>query len=285
MIPRDTAEGNPLIIAVAPTGAETTRRDNPALPHTPKEIAREVVSASEVGATVAHLHVREPDGTPSSREELFAECVALIRQECDIITQVSTGGATGMTIEERSSGLLASPDMSGIEVGSINFFNDLFQTLPNETEAIARVATESGIALEIETFDLGQIDTAIRLHSQGILPEPLRFNLVFGVPGAVAANAHNLFAMADAAPSSATWGVTAIGRHQTRMLTLGLLLGAHCIRVGLEDAVYISRGRLASSNAELVTNIRKLAESLGRPTATITEAREILSVPRRTLPT
>jgi 3-keto-5-aminohexanoate cleavage enzyme len=271
---------HPVVIVVAPTGAEVTREHNPAVPYTPAEIAADVLACREAGAAVAHLHVREDDGTPSASADLFRQAVDGIRAACDIITMVSTGGAMGMTIEERSTGLEARPDMSGIETGSLNFGRDLFPTLPHETEGIAARAAELGLPLEVEAFEIGHIDAAIDFARRGVLPAPLRVNIVVGCPGALAATSHNLTAAVAALPDDATWSVTAIGRHQTRMLTLGLLLGATCVRVGFEDNVYLRRGQLAASNAELVEQIAAIARSLGRGVATVEQARELLSLPQ-----
>jgi 3-keto-5-aminohexanoate cleavage enzyme len=271
---------HPVVIVVAPTGAEVTREHNPAVPYTPAEIAADVAACCEAGAAVAHLHVREDDGTPSASGELFRRTVDGIRAACDIITMVSTGGAMGMTIEERSTGLEARPDMSGIETGSLNFGRDLFPTLPHETQGIAARAAELGIPLEVEAFEIGHIDAAIDFARRGVLPAPLRVNIVVGCPGALAATSGNLIAAVAALPEDATWSVTAIGRHQTRMLMLGLLLGATCVRVGFEDNVYLRRGELAGSNAALVEQIAAIARSLGRDVATVAQARDLLSLPQ-----
>ena len=270
---------HPVVIVVAPTGAEVTREHNPAVPYTPQEIAADVVACRMAGAAVAHLHVREADGTPSASAELFKETIDLIRAACDIVTMVSTGGAMGMTIEERSTGLEAQPDMAGIETGSLNFGRDLFPTLPHETEGIAARAGELGIPLEIEAFEIGHIDAALDFQRRGVLPSPLRINIVVGCPGALAATSHNLVSGVAALPEDATWCVTAIGRHQTRMLTLALLLGATCVRVGFEDNVYLGRGELAGSNAAFVEQIAAIARGLGREVATVEQARELLSLP------
>jgi 3-keto-5-aminohexanoate cleavage enzyme len=191
---------------------------------------------------------------------------------------VSTGGAMGMSIAERTTGLDAGPDMSSIEVGSLNFFADLFPTLPHEAEAIAKAATERGIGLEVEAFEIGHIDTAVEMQRAGILPDPLRIGIVLGVPGALAATHRNLVAAASAIPPEARWGVIAIGRHQTRMITLALLMGATSIRVGFEDNVYLRRGELAGSNAELVAQARRTSEALGRSVASIGDARRLLGL-------
>jgi len=278
MIRQEGTEGQPVVIVVAPTGAETTRDDNPAVPYTPTEIADSVVAAEAAGASVAHLHVREADGTPSGDPDLFRETIDRIRERSDIVIMVSTGGAMGMSVDERVGGLSAAPDMAGIETGSTNFGEDLFPTTLEETRGVARRALDLGIALEIEAFELGHVDTALWFHEEGVIPGPLRFNLVFGVPGALAASHRNLAAMASAVPDGATWAVTAIGRHQPRMLALGALLGATCLRTGLEDGVFLERGVLADSNAALVGRVAGLCSTLRRPVATPGEARELLGL-------
>lgn len=278
MIAERGAEGQPVVIVVAPTGAEVTRVDNPTVPYTPNEIAAEVVGAHEAGASVAHLHVRDADGTPSGRPELFRETIELIRASCDIVTMVSTGGALGMSIADRAGGLEAGPEMAGIETGSVNFGEELFPTTPAETREIARRASTRGITLEVEAFELGHVEAALRFRDEGALPDPLCFNLVFGVPGALGASHRNLVAMAQAVPDGCPWGVTAVGRHQARMLALGALCGATCLRTGFEDGVYLKRGVLAESNAALVERVRATCEALGRPAASPDQARELLSV-------
>ena len=130
-----------------------------------------------------HLHVREDDGTPSGRPELFKDVIERIRAGCDLLTMVSTGGANDMTIEERTTGLEAKPDISGVESGSMNFGDETFITPPPAGRGIIERAVDAGIALEVEAFDVGHVVSAVRWLEQGILPPPLRINLVFGVPG------------------------------------------------------------------------------------------------------
>ncbi len=271
----------PVVITVAPTGAEVTREDNPALPHTPAEIAADALACAEAGASVVHLHVREEDGTPSSRPDLFAEAIERIRAESPLITMISTGGAVWMPIEERTTGLEADPDLAGVETGSMNFGEDPFVTVPADARGIVERATERGIGLEVEAFDVGHLVQAVRMLERGELPEPLRANLVFGVPGGIDASPEALVAMVRPLPPGTHWSVTAVGRHQRRLLALAVLHGAGGIRVGFEDGVYIRRGRLAESNAELVADAAKLVRTLVRRVATIDEARELLMVPLR----
>jgi 3-keto-5-aminohexanoate cleavage enzyme len=271
----------PVVVTVAPVGAEVTRADNPALPHTPAEIAADVIACAEAGASVCHLHVREEDGSPSSRRELFEETIGLIKEQSTIVTMVSTGGAVWMSIEERITGLEARPDLAGVETGSMNFGEEPFVTVPADARRVVERATELGIGLEAEMFDVGHVVAAVRLVERGELPLPLRANLVFGVPGGIDAAPDALTAMLRPLAPGTHWSITTVGRHQRRMLALAVLLGAGGVRVGFEDGVYLRRGVLAATNAELVADACDLVCTLGRRPATTDEARELLACPAR----
>jgi 3-keto-5-aminohexanoate cleavage enzyme len=271
----------PVVVTVAPVGAEVTRADNPALPHTPAEIAADVVACAEAGASVAHLHVREEDGSPSSRRELFEETIGLIRERTPIVTMVSTGGAVWMPMADRMTGLEARPDLAGVETGSMNFGEEPFVTIPADARGVVERAGELGIGLEAEMFDVGHVVQAVRMLERGELPDPMRANLVLGVPGGVDATPEALEAMLRPLPIGTHWSVTVIGRHQRRLLSIAILRGGSGIRVGFEDGVYLRRGVLASSNAELVADACELVATLGRRVATIDEARELLACPGR----
>ena len=267
---------NPAVLTVAVTGADVFRENNPNIPYTTEEIADQSIEASEAGATVVHLHVREDDGTPSGRPELFVDVIDRIRAGSDLLTMVSTGGANDMTIDERVTGLEAKPDISGVESGSMNFGDETFITPPPAGRGIIERALEQGIALEVEAFDVGHVVSAVRWLEEGILPPPLRINLVFGVPGGIDASPESLDAMRRPLPSDAFWTVTCIGRHHPRMLALALLNGAPGIRTGLEDVAYLRRGVLAPSSAALVEMAVGLAGTLGREIATKEQTPELL---------
>jgi 3-keto-5-aminohexanoate cleavage enzyme len=269
----------PVVVTVAPTGAEVTRTDNPALPHTPAELAADAIASAEAGAAVCHLHVREDDGSPSSRRELFTEVIERIRERSPIITMVSTGGAVWMPMEERLTGLEAGPDLAGVETGSMNFGEDAFVTVPADARRVVARAGELGIGLEAEMFDVGHVVAGVRMLDRGELREPLRANLVFGVPGGIDASPEALDAMLRPLPEGTHWSITAVGRHQRRMLALAILRGAGGIRVGFEDGVFLRRGVLASSNAELVVDAADLVGTLCRRVASIDEARQLLACP------
>ena len=269
---------NPVVVTCAITGADVFRENNPNIPYTTKEIADSAIGAAAAGATIAHLHVREDDGTPSGRPELFVDVIDRIRAECDILTMVSTGGSNDMSIEERTTGLEAKPDISGVESGSMNFGEDTFITPPPAGRGIVERARSQGIALEVEVFDVGHVISAVRWLEQGIIEEPMTINLVFGVPGGIDASPEALDAMLRPLPPETFWTVTCIGRHHQRMMALALLRGAPGIRTGLEDVAYISRGVHAPSNAALVERAVDLSRTLGREVATQEQTKELLGL-------
>lgn len=269
----------PVIITVAPTGAEVTRNENPNVPYSPSEIASSVCASAQAGAAVAHLHVREQDGSPSGSAVLFGDTIDLIRESCSLITMVSTGGAVWMGMEDRAAGLRAAPELAGIETGSLNFGDEAFVTTRPQMHELIEAAIQAGIGLEVEAFEVGHVYEAVQMVQRGELPVPLRVNLVFGVPGGIDASPEALIAMLRPLPPDTPWTVTAIGRSQPRMLALALLYGAWGIRVGFEDGVYLRRGVLADSNAQLVDQAALLIGLLGRKVATPSQARELLALP------
>jgi 3-keto-5-aminohexanoate cleavage enzyme len=268
----------PVVLTVAVTGADVFRENNPNIPYTPAEIADAAVESAGAGATVVHLHVREDDGTPSGRPELFEDVMQRIRAGSDLLTMVSTGGSNDMTIEERTTGLEAQPDLSGVESGSMNFGDDTFITPPKAGRGIVERALSLGIGLEVEAFDVSHVISAVRWLEEGLLPSPMRINLVFGVPGGIDASPEALAAMIRPLPPGTFWTVTCVGRHHPRMMALALLNGASGIRTGLEDAVYISRGVLAPSSAALCEMAVNMASTLGREVATQEQTRELLGL-------
>lgn len=276
---------DPVIITVAPVGAEVTRAHHPAVPFTPAEIAQASLEAVAAGASVVHLHARLDDGTPTGEPAIFAAAIRAIRAKSDPVIMVSTGGAVWMTIDERTRALEADPEMCSLETGSMNFGDDLFLTSRPDSIASAAKARAMGIVPEIELFDVGHAVAAARMLKEGTLTGPLNVNLVLGVPGGIDAVPEAIPALLRPLPDDLRWTVTAIGRHQRRMLAVGALLGAHGLRVGFEDNVYLRKGQLAASNAELVADIANLVTQLGRKIATPAQARVILGVPQRNITT
>jgi len=269
---------DPVVITAALVGAETTRDRNPNVPLSPPEIAAAAHDACQAGASVIHLHVRDAAGRPTQSREVFAETIALIRERCDAVVQVSTGGAVWMQAAERLQPVSLAPEMATLTCGTVNFGDDVFlNPFPLICE-FAAAMRRHGVRPEIEVFDSGAVATAERLIGLGLVDAPLHFDLVMGVPGGMPATPRNLQCLVDSLPPGSTWTVAGIGRHQLPLGVLALVMGGH-VRVGFEDNVYYARGVLAESNAQLVARIARIARELDRPVATPADARRILRLP------
>lgn len=269
-----------LIITAAMVGAEVTRQDNPNLPLTPEEIAQAAEEAWQAGASIIHLHVRDERGLPTQSADVFRETIDRIRRRCDVIVQVSTGGATGMTAEERLQPVTLSPEMATLTTGTVNFGDGVFYNPPKDIEAFALAMKERGVKPEIEVFDVGMIGGAAALVKKGLVQPPLHYDLVMGVPGGIPGTPKDLLHLVESLPAGSTWTVAGIGRAELPLGVMAILMGGH-VRVGFEDNVYYSKGVLAESNAQLVARIARLARELGREVATPGEARAILGLPLR----
>lgn len=266
-----------LIITCAVTGAEVTKKDNPAVPYSPEEIAESAFFAYCAGAAIIHLHVRKPDGTPTHERAVFRRTVELIRKKCDPVIMVSTGGAVGMSVEERCESLDAGTEMASLTTGTVNFGKDVFFNSQTTMEMIASRIQEKKMKPEIEIFDAGMVDNAASLVRKGLLTPPLQYQFVLGVPGGLGASARNLTYLAGAIPPESTWCVAGVGRHQFTMAAHAILMGGH-VRVGLEDNVYVRRGVLAPSNAALVERAVGIAREFDREIADPGDARRILGI-------
>jgi 3-keto-5-aminohexanoate cleavage enzyme len=269
----------PVVITAALVGAEVTREQTPYLPITPEEIALEARRAWEAGAAVVHLHMREPDGRPSQSARLFDETIRRIRAETDLVVQTSTGGALGMSLDDRCQPLTLTPppDMATLNAGSCNFGDDVFVNTRPMIREIARRIRERGIVPEIEVYEVGHLDTILDLAAAGDVELPAHFQFVMGVKGAIAARPAHLRYLVSNLPPGCTFTVAGVGRHQFPMAELAVELGGN-VRVGLEDNIYLSRGVLAKGNAELVARAAEIVRAAGRAVATPAEARRILRV-------
>lgn len=269
-----------LIITVAVTGAEVTRQQQPNLPVTPEEIAEDVYRCWQAGASIAHIHARLPDGTPTQSKEVYAEIKRRIREKgCDIIVQFSTGGAVWHSPEERVQCLEAGPEMATLTTGTCNFGDDVFLNSPRFIEELARRMRELNIKPEIEVFEPGMIENALRLVRKGILELPLHFDFVLGVPGAMTGLIEDLLFLVKKLPSGCTWSVAGVGRYELPLAVHAIVMGGH-VRVGFEDNIYYRKGELATSNAQLVERIVRIAREVGREVASPSRAREILGIPQ-----
>lgn len=270
-----------LIITAAICGAEVTKENNPAVPYTVEEIGREAEAACKAGASIIHLHVRKDDGTATQDKERFRLCIAEIKRRCpEVIIQPSTGGAVGMSDEERLQPVELLPEMATMDCGTCNFGgDDIFVNTENSIKVFAKKMMELEIKPEVEVFDKGMIDMAIRLSNKGYIKVPMHFNFVMGVNGGIGAAPRDLVFMAGSVPAGSTFTVSGIGKNQFPMAAMAIIMGGH-VRVGFEDNVYISKGLLASSNGELVEKVVRLAKELGREIANPAESRKILGLGR-----
>lgn len=266
-----------LIITAALTGAEVTREQQPALPITPDEIAVAAEQCAKAGASIVHVHARRPDGTPTQDKAVYAEIIAKVRARCDIIVQVSTGGAVGMTAAERLQPVELKPEMATLSMGSVNFGNDVFINLPTDMEIFAKAMQEHGVKPEFEIFDSGMLTALQRWLKKGIVKGPVHCDFVLGVPGAMAGTAESLMFLRAQLPADATWTVAGIGSAQLPLGVLAITLGGH-VRTGFEDNVYYRKGELADSNAQLVARLVRISHELGRAVATPAEARALLGI-------
>lgn len=271
-----------LIITAAICGAEVTKEQNPAVPYTVEEIVREAKSAVDAGAAIVHLHVREDDGTPTQSKARFKECIDAIYEVCpDVIIIPSTGGAVGMSAEERLQPTELFPEMATLDCGTCNFGDEVFENTMPMMRDFGKRMIENNIKPEYECFEMGHLDTVLKMAQKGQVPgAPMQFNFVLGVPGCTPATVQNLAWMVNAIPAGSTWTATGIGRHAFTLAAHAIAMGGN-VRVGFEDNLNLERGVLAKSNGELVAKVVRIARELGREIATSAEAREILSLPPR----
>ena len=205
-------------------------------------------------------------------DEIYKRCP-------DVIIQPSTGGAVGMTDEERLQPTELGPEMATLDCGTCNFGGDeVFVNTENTIKNFGRLMIERGVKPEVEVFDKGMVDYAIKYAKQGFIKEPMHFDFVLGVQ--MAATVRDLSFMVDSIPAGSTWTVAGIGRHEFPLAAVAITMGGH-VRVGFEDNVYIEKGVLAKSNGELVEKVVRIAKELGREIATPDEAREILGLKKR----
>ncbi len=298
----------PIIVTCAPTGGIHTPTMSEHLPITPQEIAAASIEAAQAGASIIHLHARNPEtGRPDPRPELFAEFMPAISAQCDAVLNVSTGGGLGMTREERLRAAVAtSPEMASLNVGSLNFgifpmaqkysswkhpwepeFLEMTRdfvfknTFADIEYVVKTLGQEHGTKFEFECYDLGHLYNLAWLIEQGWVPAPYFVQMVFGVLGGVGADLDNLQHMHTIADKlfgdDYQWSVLAAGRHQMSFATQAAMLGGN-LRVGMEDSLYLGPGELTVTNAAQVRKIRGIVEALGYELATPQEARERLGL-------
>ena len=297
-----------VIITCAVTGAIHTPTMSEYLPITPNEVAESAISAAEAGASILHLHARNGDGSPTPSADAFMEFLPRIKQSTDAVVNITTGGGLGMTLEERCEGALrASPEMTSLNMGSMNFglfpildkpYNwkhkwepeyiemtrdFIFRNTFKDIEWILKELGENhGVRFEFECYDMGHLYNLAHFVDRGLVKPPFFVQTIFGILGGIGADIENLTHMRRIAnklfgEENYEWSILAAGRHQMNFVTTGAILGGN-VRVGLEDSLYIGKGELAKSNAEQVTKIRRIIENLSLDVATPAEARKRLAL-------
>ena len=266
-----------LIITVAPTGSLPTKKMTPYVPITPQEIVATGRRCEAAGAALLHIHARNPvDESASTEFDVFEKIYCNLRKHTNLILQISTGGRAGMAYEDRSERLNLRPEMASLTTGSVNFADSVYANSPQLIDALARDMRTCRIKPEIEVFDASMISNAVALVDKGIIDPPLHFDFVLGLKGALPATIENLVYLKNMIPAASTWSVAAIGQAQLPMNIHAILMGGH-VRVGLEDNIYFSKGKL-TSNEQLVERIVRLSREFGREVATSDEARTILGL-------
>ena len=269
------------IITVAVCGSVPTKEMNPAVPYTPKEIADSAIDSYKAGATIAHIHVRDPEtGVPTSDISLFSEVVDRIRNSCDMIINLTTSGINlkgENVIEQRLEPVKLLPEICSFDIGSMNFQHRPFINSPEWGRLAAKRMREYGIKPEIEVFDMGHIRQAKHWLKEGLIDDPPYFQLCMGAGWGIEATPDNLLVMKNALPPGVIWSVLGVGRMQLPMITMAMLSGGH-VRVGFEDNIYLRRGELLKSNAQIVEVAANIIQQLQGEVANTNETREILGL-------
>jgi 3-keto-5-aminohexanoate cleavage enzyme len=269
-----------LIITVGITGSRITRQQTPYIPITPQEISQSGIEAWRAGASVLHIHVRDPKtGLGTQSYSIFKEVVDRIQGETDAILCLTTSGIPGRNLQfqERLVPLSLNPELVSFDAGSINMRENVFLNPPEFLEMLAKDILMKGIKPELEVFEVGMVHTCIRLLEKDLLKPPLHFQFVLGILGGMPATAKSLLHLSEIIPRDSTWSVIGIGADQLTMAMMAMVMGGH-VRVGLEDNIYYSKGELAKSNAQLVERVVRIAKEFGREIATPEESRKILNL-------
>lgn len=270
------------LITVAATGAEAEKAAAPALPVTIDELVATAVQCQRAGAAVIHVHIRDDAARPTLDVSRLKETVGALRSACDLIVQLSTGGAVTDPFDARLAVLDAEPDACSLTCGTVNFGDDVFANPWGFIKDLYQLTKERGVVPEFELFDFGHIATLHRLLREFGPPVGGRVHcdLVMGVPGGMAGDVATLAAAVAQLPESATWSATGIGRTTLPVMFGALAAGGH-LRVGMEDTLTFSRGRPVTGNAELVQRAAEAASLAQRPAMSPAQAREFLAIPPR----
>ncbi|MGD9302312.1 MAG: 3-keto-5-aminohexanoate cleavage protein [Desulfobacterales bacterium] len=269
-----------LIITAAITGSRITREMAPYIPITPEEIVQSAIECRQAGASIVHIHVRDPDtGLGTQNLEIFKQVVEPLREQTDLVLCLTTSGIPGRNIptEERLAPLELKPELASFDAGSINLGDGVFMNSPEFLDRAAAEMRTRGIKPELEIFDLGMLITCLRMLDAKKIEPPAHFQLVLGTPWGAPASPKSLIDLHGYIPQEATWSVIGIGRGHLPMSAMALAMGGH-IRVGMEDNIYYSKGIPARSNDQFVQRIVRIAQAYGRDIASPQETRKILKL-------
>jgi len=269
-----------VVITVAPTGPIASKADNPDLPTQPEEIAAAVERAYRLGASVAHLHLRDELDRPTADLGIVRRTMDLIADRCPILIQLSTGVGLSVPFEDREKLVELRPRMATLNPCSMSFGAGEFRNPPDGVRRLAARMRELDVKPELEVYDTGHLDACLRLVAEGLLAEPLQFSIVLGVVGGAAATADNLVSMVRRLPPDAVWQIIAIGRANLDLTAIGLALGGNA-RAGMEDTLYLRKGELTPGNEPLVARTIQLARDLDRSIASVDETEALLQLPAR----
>jgi uncharacterized protein (DUF849 family) len=305
------ADRDKVIISCAVTGAVHVPSQSPYLPITPEQIAENAIGAAEAGAAILHLHARDPEnGRPTSDPEMFMRFLPEIKERCNAVVNITTGGGQGMTLEQRlAAAMRARPEMCSLNMGSMNFGrfgianrikewrfdweqadleasrDYIFRNTYKDIAYILRELGEThGVKFEYECYDVGHLYNLAWFVDEGLVKPPFFVQTIFGILGGIGTDPEDLLHMKRTADrlfgDAYQWSILGAGRHQFNLVTMGAIMGGN-VRVGLEDSLYIASGELARSNAEQVRKIRRILEELSLEIATPDEARAMLALKGR----
>jgi 3-keto-5-aminohexanoate cleavage enzyme len=269
-----------LIINAAVTGSRNLRDIAPYIPYTPEEIVQSSIECWKAGAAVVHIHVRDPEtGLGEQDPELFRQVVEPLREQTDVIVNLTTSGIAGrnLPMADRLKSLELKPDMASFDAGSINLGGGVFINPPDFLDLAAGEMKRLKVKPEIEVFDSGMITTALAMKKKGQLEDPMYFQFVLGTPSGAVATPQSLLHLTELIPDGSIWSVTGMGKAHLPMSMMAIAMGGH-IRLGMEDNLYYERGVLAKTNAQFVERIVRISEEYGREIASPDEARKILGL-------
>ncbi|MFC1910147.1 3-keto-5-aminohexanoate cleavage protein [Chloroflexota bacterium] len=275
---------NKVIVTVAQTGALTMRKQNPALPEQPAEIADSAYDCYNEGAAVCHIHARDKDGVPTGSADVFRDIHERIKKKCNIIIQDSTGGGSNLTVEQRTECLEALPEMASLNMGTmVRTIGEAawtpFMNTRVDIEAFVKRMNQFNVKPEMELYNLSMMQEVPILIKKGLIQKPYYVNLILGMvyQGAFESDPRYFPTYVSYLPDDTMFNSLGVGPAQTWVGIMGIIYGGN-VRVGLEDNVYYKKGELATSNAQLVARIVRIIREMGKEPATPAEAREILGL-------